>query len=216
MSKKNYNRELFIYETNNSLTNEICEEIIMNFTNDACNDILYSNFLDNKWNRIIKSLKKQLLTHFNIYLASFNKPFICNLSMNYNMEFRAISIDLNQTLEKFVFVIKKVSSEQLTDTNSEQLTDTNSEQLTDTNSEQLTDTKFVRQSKIEKSIKLFQYIWFLNDYDGEMVFWREHSIKPKAGKLVIFPTSWCFPYEDFTKKSDKKYYIKGQIQAAVF
>ena len=200
MSKKNYNRELFIYETNNSLTNEICEEIIMNFTNDAYNDNLYSNFLDNKWNRIIKSLKKQLLTHFNIYLASFNKPFICNDSMNYNMEFRAISIDLNQTLEKFVFVIKKVSSEQ----------------LTDTNSEQLTDTKFVRQSKIDKSIKLFQYIWFLNDYDGEMVFWREHSIKPKAGKLVIFPTSWCFPYEDFTKKSDKKYYIKGQIQAAVF
>ena len=63
----------------------------------------------------------------------------------------------------------------------------------------------------DKNIKLLMFIWFLNDYDGELVFFNEYKIKPKVGKLVIFPVSWCFPYKELIHMESKKYIIYGFI-----
>lgn len=182
----NYSRERFIYEINHSLTAELCNDIINKFNEDNYNDILYSSFLSQKWHRIHKCLKKELLTHVSKYLINVNKPFY-DKTTNYNLEYTALSFNVKSYLDKLQFVIKKETPNKSVD------------------------VEYSNQTKIDKCINIFKYIWFLNEYDGELVFWHTYSIKPTAGKLLIFPISWCFPYEFLIKTTDVKYYITGQI-----
>lgn len=58
---------------------------------------------------------------------------------------------------------------------------------------------------------IIKFVWFLNDYDGEIVFWNKYAIKPHIGKLLIFPVSWCFPYEEIIKCNSNKYILYGYI-----
>ena len=60
-------------------------------------------------------------------------------------------------------------------------------------------------------IKKFHFIWFLNEYEGEIIFWNNYSIKPLAGKLLIFPASWCFPFFELTKFNQTIFTISGFI-----
>ena len=60
-------------------------------------------------------------------------------------------------------------------------------------------------------IKKFHFIWFLNEYEGEIIFWNNYSIKPLAGKLIIFPASWCFPFFELTKFNQTIFTISGFI-----
>jgi hypothetical protein len=55
------------------------------------------------------------------------------------------------------------------------------------------------------------YIWFLNDYDGEIIFWNEYRIIPKCGKFIMFPISWCFPYQEIIHSDANKYIVYGYI-----
>jgi hypothetical protein len=63
----------------------------------------------------------------------------------------------------------------------------------------------------ENKLKLLMYIWFLNDYHGEISFWNEYKIQPKIGKILIFPVSWCFPYEEIIHLQANKYIIYGYV-----
>jgi hypothetical protein len=55
------------------------------------------------------------------------------------------------------------------------------------------------------------FIWYLNDVEegGETEFWGTYKIKPKKGKLVFFPASWCFPHRGKMPISSDKYIITG-------
>jgi hypothetical protein len=57
------------------------------------------------------------------------------------------------------------------------------------------------------------FIWYLNDVDegGETEFWAKCSIKPEAGKLVLFPASWTFPHKGNVPISNDKYIITGWL-----
>jgi len=56
---------------------------------------------------------------------------------------------------------------------------------------------------------MLRFIWFMNDYDGEILFPNNHKIIPKKGKLIIFPASWVFPYEEINNKSAEIIMITG-------
>ena len=75
-----------------------------------------------------------------------------------------------------------------------------------------THEKVVFEKKVVDYNKILKFIWFLNDYDGELVFWKNYPIRPKSGTLIIFPTSWCFPYEDIMITNSTRYIITGNIQ----
>jgi len=184
MEKNNYNREQFIYTIDTSLTTEICEEIIMRFKNNGHNNILYSNFLSKDWESIKKCLKNQLLIQIPKYLNAINL-FFENANNNNFTTLPLYNILLS--LDRLQFVIKSSSSSQISD------------------------QTIVCQKIQNTAINIFKYMWFLNDYDGEIIFWREYSIRPKAGMLIIFPISWCFPYEELFTTSGTKYYITGEI-----
>lgn len=54
-------------------------------------------------------------------------------------------------------------------------------------------------------------MWFLTDCKGIISFWNEYNIVPKAGKLIIFPVSWCFPYKELINLEADKYVIYGYV-----
>ena len=45
--------------------------------------------------------------------------------------------------------------------------------------------------------RLFNFIWYLNDVDegGKTLFFDNGSIKPKKGKLAIFPSEWFISFK---------------------
>ena len=64
-------------------------------------------------------------------------------------------------------------------------------------------------------IKILKYIIFLDDYEGEIVFWNEYKIQPRKGDLLLFPVSWCFPYYENIKKYSNKIIMCGFIYRCI-
>ena len=71
---------------------------------------------------------------------------------------------------------------------------------------------FIIQEK-EKRYRVITFIWYLNNVEegGETEFWSEYKIKPTAGKLVLFPASWTFPHRGKMPISNDKYIITGWV-----
>ena len=61
--------------------------------------------------------------------------------------------------------------------------------------------------------RVITFIWYLNNVDegGETEFCGDFRIKPTAGKLVLFPASWCYPHCGIMPISDDKYIITGWL-----
>jgi len=61
--------------------------------------------------------------------------------------------------------------------------------------------------------RIITYIWYLNDIEegGETEFFNKYKIKPKTGKIVLFPANWCFPHCGKVPLSSNKYIITGWI-----
>ena len=60
--------------------------------------------------------------------------------------------------------------------------------------------------------------WYLNDVDegGETVFYNQQgdvirTIKPKAGRAVLFPPMWMFPHAGLIPVSSGKYLLSGYL-----
>jgi Rps23 Pro-64 3,4-dihydroxylase Tpa1-like proline 4-hydroxylase len=65
----------------------------------------------------------------------------------------------------------------------------------------------------KKKYRIITYLWYLNTIEegGETEFWGTHTIKPEAGKLLLFPASWTFPHRGKMPLSDDKYIITGWL-----
>jgi len=61
--------------------------------------------------------------------------------------------------------------------------------------------------------RIITFIWYLNTVEegGETVFWDNYKIKPEQGKLVLFPSFWCFPHCGKMPLSSDKYIITGWL-----
>jgi hypothetical protein len=66
---------------------------------------------------------------------------------------------------------------------------------------------------VNKSHRAITYIWYLNDVNegGETVFFGDYKIQPKAGTLVFFPATWCYPHTGKMPLSSDKYIITGWL-----
>lgn len=65
---------------------------------------------------------------------------------------------------------------------------------------------FIKEKKIYTYLK---FIIFLNDSDDYIIV-NNIKIKSEAGKLLLFPCGWIFPYE-CTKSENDNYFISGYI-----
>jgi len=59
----------------------------------------------------------------------------------------------------------------------------------------------------------YEFIFFLNTVEdgGEVEIMGKTKIRAEKGKLLIFPSSWCFPYCHKMPISDDQYLIRGKI-----
>lgn len=63
--------------------------------------------------------------------------------------------------------------------------------------------------------RVLVYILYLNDIDegGETIIWDDYKIKPKAGSLLFFPSTWTYPHKGNMPISHDKYIITGWLYA---
>ena len=64
-----------------------------------------------------------------------------------------------------------------------------------------------------KEERVLTYIFYLNTVDegGETEFFGTSKIKPEQGKLVLFPSYWCFPHKGIMPISSDKYIVTGWL-----
>jgi hypothetical protein len=64
-----------------------------------------------------------------------------------------------------------------------------------------------------RKMRKLTFLWYLNDVDegGETEFWSKYCIKPEAGKLVLFPANWTCPHTGKVPISNDKYIITGWL-----
>jgi hypothetical protein len=175
MSNFLYKKETFIYEQNNSITNDLCKDIIEIYNNDKQKYEKYNIDVNNEYAKLKTFLMKELNTHIHKYEKQINKI------NNYKM------INIKNTNFSFFIENKNKNNKDF--------------------------FNYINRFSIEKqnNVKLFMYIWFLNDYDGEIFFWNEYRITPKCGKFIMFPISWCFPYQEIIHSDANKYILYGYI-----
>lgn len=223
-----FSKEILIYEKDNSITNEICDDIIEMFEN---NMDLYLDSNINKDN-IMQINNKDLQMKYNEYIITNEN----NLTIiHYNIRFddkynkikKTLSNELNRNLQKYFLQIKlKINISPKNNYNmkyeilylkktefdynieSKQIEKSNDKHI---NTETKNNIYYNKINILNQKIKYFHYIWFLNDYDTKITFWNTYPIEIKRGKLIIFPISWCFPYSEILNLN-KIYTIYGTIE----
>lgn len=65
----------------------------------------------------------------------------------------------------------------------------------------------------QQKYRVLTYLFYLNDVEegGETELLNDIKIKPKAGKLLLFPATWTFPHRGIMPISSNKYIITGWI-----
>jgi hypothetical protein len=194
-----YDKNEYIYIINNSLTSEITLDIVENFEENFKSNIILFSIIDifielniskiKPLNKVTEMLKKELKKNIIRYLEKIKNSSLINKEDNFNQKYSLLNIDFKH-LEKISFNIKKY------EINGEKKYDIINNNKTITN---------------KKDIKILKYIWFLNDYEGEISFWNNYKIKPKKGMFLLFPISWCFPYEEKIIINSIIYTIEGDI-----
>lgn len=62
------------------------------------------------------------------------------------------------------------------------------------------------------SVRYLIFILYLNDNDGETVFESLGvSVKPKQGRVVVFPPFWMFPHSGKTPTNNDKYILMTSL-----
>jgi hypothetical protein len=193
----------FIREYKNSISVEICDEIIRKFEleedkysgrtitgvnthiKDTTDYVLY-DYNNNKlikdiWKNIDKILYDELHHKLKSYITELDDIFFNDISYN---------LFKNQFLSDDGFMIQKYKQGI---------------------------GKYIyhhdfKVDMIQNRHRVITYLWYLNDVDEggttEFLGGKLH-IKPEKGKLILFPASWSFPHRGNVPISSDKYIITG-------
>jgi hypothetical protein len=65
----------------------------------------------------------------------------------------------------------------------------------------------------DDKFRILTFLWYLNDVDsgGETEFFGEIKIKPKRGRLLVFPCAWPYIHKGNIPLSSDKYVITGWV-----
>lgn len=193
----------FIFENNNSICPELCDEIIDLFGKNQTKregstlgginkkikdttDLVIEKSCS-KWTKIYNFLETELTANLQNYLNSINKNYV-NIN-NGQSSFELLS---NKNIEISPFMVQCYIKNE---------------------------GKYVYHNDFHvdhgnKSFRVITYLFYLNDVleGGETEFLAgDIKIKPKKGKLILFPASWTFPHCGKMPISSNKYIITGWI-----
>jgi hypothetical protein len=195
--------DYFLYEIENNLSNELCNNIISKFDED---ENKYDTLVENcrkssglkisnnaNWKTITEVLFEQLMDGFEKYKQNItNNSFLSSNYEENEFEFIEDKI-LNNLLIYELKICKYKRNDGFVKWHADSLN---------------RDT-----SLILKQYRLIGFIWYLNDVDigGETEFLYKKKIKPTAGKLLLFPSTWTYIHKGNTPISSDKYIIVGWV-----
>lgn len=185
----------YIYTINNSISKELCYEIINMFENDDSKiegltlGGLNKNIKDTtdlvitlnnkKWYKIYNFLYNELSRKLSNYFIKIN-----------NNTFNYIYFETNKLYFEIFMIQRYLKNE----------------------------GKYIyhhdfRTDLPNKKHRILTYLWYLNDVEegGETVLEDNIFIKPEAGKLLIFPACWTYPHTGKVPLSSNKYIITGWV-----
>lgn len=183
----------YVYIDENSLSPDICENIINKFNNNPSNK--RKGVCGGGYNTNIKCSTDFTISHCNEDWKDIYSILLSNLHnsiTNYENQINnnIYSHFINTYLKSTVFQLQHYKK--------------NNGKFT-----YHTDTRFDFEKKEERKLV---YMWYLNDVDvgGETDF-IDFNIKPTTGKLVLFPSTWTYPHCANIPISNDKYIITGWI-----
>ena len=60
------------------------------------------------------------------------------------------------------------------------------------------------------------FLWYLNDItDGGETEFQDFKVRPEAGKLILFPALWTYPHRGNVPISDDKYIMTGWLDEKI-
>ena len=169
-----------VFEKHNSLNSMICESIIELFQEQDTNKLYNIPKNNNEWERIERTLYKELLIAINEYKM--------NLLKNINLHNELVTLLNNELYTKHICIQKIDIGENITN----------------------------KYNLIPNRYNVLTYIFYLNDVvDGGEIFFSNveyDAIKPKKGKLVLFPENVnSFHYKCLPPNTNTQYIISGQL-----
>jgi hypothetical protein len=193
----------YIYRSKNSIPTPLCDDIIELFDDETnkfegvtlggvnktikdTTDFVIPKEPDTRWKKIEEFLKKELHKHLMIYLGNVND------SDNY----------LPKNNSKYDASMLKGCSFQV---------DGLMVQKYDKGKGKYIYHNDFHNDISKKRYRVITFLWYLNDVEegGETEFWDSFKIKPEKGKIILFPSFWCFPHRGNMPISDNKYIITG-------
>jgi hypothetical protein len=195
----------YIYINNNSISRELCKDIIKKFekqedkydgiTASGLNKDIkdtqdYVIIENNKvWNKIYNFLSKELKNNINNYFKIINNKEDYN-NNNQNTSYKYKIFENKPLLNKSFMVQKYLKGKGRYIYHDDSSID-----------------------HLNKKYRVITFLWYLNDVEegGETVFFGEYKIKPKAGTLIFFPAVWCYPHTGKMPISSDKYIITGWL-----
>lgn len=187
----------FIYEYDYALSNELCNDIInlYEISNNKYEGVTASGLNKNikdttdlminpddlDWKNISDFLSNELIFNLKIYVEKINNEY-----KNHEYELFNRKIDISQ------FMVQKYKQ----------------------NVGKYTYHNDFAVNHNKKKHRILTYIFYLNTIEtgGETEFLNGLlKIKPKAGKLILFPASWTYPHRGIVPISSDKYIITGWI-----
>ena len=195
----------FIITFKNSISEPLCEQIITMFesqhdkhegltlsgvnkdTKDTTDYCIPKN--DDKWNKIESFLYKELFNKLKKYMNLIENNCEIDSMNNYGIKFNFF---YNRNLFTDSFMIQKYSKNI---------------------GKYIYHNDFTLHSEINNTYRVLTFLWYLNDVEegGKTTFFKDYSITPEKGTLLIFPACWCYPHTGKIPISNDKYIITGWL-----
>tara|TARA_B100000927_G_scaffold277077_1_gene258398 strand:+ start:912 stop:1559 length:648 start_codon:yes stop_codon:yes gene_type:complete len=193
--------ENYIYLNNNSLSKEICEEIIIMYESDLKNkyegttgggtdktvkhtqDLVIPN--DDVWSNIHKFLNRELHENVTKYIRELNNTSMVSSTGEKYVVFSMLKTRVyGYQIQRYVRGMGQYIYH---------------------------DDSLIEYDK--KQDRIITFLWYLNTVEegGETELWGTRRIKPEQGKLLLFPACWTFPHCGRMPISDNKYIITGWV-----
>jgi hypothetical protein len=184
----------YIYIKYNSLSSEICDDLIRLFETDLSYMVVPGVTANNSVSDIKQTLDLKIQREHNPYDDDIFKELNLNINYYFNSiitRYRMNIIGLSN-LNDSGFQIQKYIRE----------------------TGQYKYHNDFTHSKINNQMRMITFLWYLNTVDegGETEFFNGRiKIKPEKGKLILFPSTWTYIHRGNMPISSDKYILTGWI-----
>jgi hypothetical protein len=192
----------YIYVKNNSISNDVCDNLIELFENDASHLVYDGVTHDGNVSEIKKTRDLVLFPNINKYDDELFKELTLNISSyinNISNKYGVVMIPLRNTNDTGFQIQKYIANHGLYNHHH--------------------DTYFIKKNNSYTQMRLLTFIWYLNTVDegGETEFFNGRlKIKPEKGKIVIFPATWTYVHRGNMPISGDKYILTGWFNVDIW